>query len=247
MHNNREAWPPPSPWPIRITATNTCLFEPAQKKVVLSMTTSVKRRTIRRLALLTVAAVTALTTATACGDDGGGGTTGGPVTLKLFTQTPQGGSEGPYPATVKKFEAANPNIKVEINTAQDYSNVLRTQLQGGSGPDVFYVTGGGGNIHAVLPLAQQNQLKELTADWAKKAVPESARSHFSREGKQYALPVDLVPITQTVNLTTYKELGLSPAKTLDELYSQCAAAAARGKSLFAVAGAVPPNLALHVI
>jgi raffinose/stachyose/melibiose transport system substrate-binding protein len=148
---------------------------------------------------------------------------------------------------VRKFEAANPNIKVEINTAQDYSNVLRTQLQGGSGADVFYVTGGGGNLHAVLPLAQQNQLKELTADWAKKAVPASAKEHFTREGKQYALPVDLVPITQTVNLTAYKELGLSPAKTLDELYSQCAAATARGKSLFAVAGAVPQNLALHAI
>ena len=67
---------------------------------------------------------------------------------------------------------------------------------------------------------------------------------FNIDDKTFGIPVDLAPVSMIVNLTAYKELGIDPATTLDEAYEQCATARAAGKSLYAIAGAGPPNLGL---
>ena len=74
------------------------------------------------------------------------------MTITLGTQTAQGG-EGPYRPVVAEFEKENPNITVNlVETPTDsYAQVLRTQLQAGNAPDVFYGQPGAGNPNAILP------------------------------------------------------------------------------------------------
>ena len=54
---------------------------------------------------------------------------------------------------VAEFEKENPNITVDlVETPTDsYAQVLRTQLQAGNAPDVFYGQPGAGNPNAILP------------------------------------------------------------------------------------------------
>jgi raffinose/stachyose/melibiose transport system substrate-binding protein len=167
------------------------------------------------------------------------------VTITLGTQTAQGG-EGPYRPVIAEFEKENPNITVNlVETPTDsYAQVLRTQLQAGNAPDVFYGQPGGGNPNAILPSAEAGYLTPLTESWAKDAIPAGSEALFNLDDKTYGIPVDLAPVSMIANLTAYKELGIAPATTLDEAYQQCATAKAAGKSLYMIAGAGPPNLGL---
>src|SRR6478735_6376140 len=184
-------------------------------------------------------------TSSAAGGSGSAAASGEAVTITLGTQTAQGG-EGPYRPVVAEFEKANPNITVNlVETPTDsYAQVLRTQLQAGNAPDVFYGQPGAGNPNAILPSGEAGYLTPLTESWATDAIPAGSESLFTLDGKTYGIPVDLAPVSMIANLTAYKELGIEPATTLDEAYQQCATAKAAGKSLYMIAGAGPPNLGL---
>ncbi|NAZ83545.1 extracellular solute-binding protein, partial [Kineococcus sp. R8] len=196
------------------------------------------------------AALAATSALTACG--GGSGSAdegGGDVTVTMAVQTPQSG-EGAFRPMVAAFEKANPTIDIDlVETPTDsYANVLRTQLQGGNAPDVFYGTAGRGNLNAVLSLGEAGFVEPLTGEaWAEAAVPPSATSLYVSDGELYALPVDLVPASIVVNNDTYAELGLPKATTFAELLQQCRTLAGQGKSEFAIAGSAGPNLGMHAL
>ena len=180
------------------------------------------------------------------GGSGSAAASGEAVTITLGTQTAQGG-EGPYRPVVAAFEAENPNITVNlVETPTDsYAQVLRTQLQAGNAPDVFYGQPGAGNPNAILPSGEAGYATDLSSySWATGAIPANSETLFTLDGKTYGVPVDLAPVSMIANLTAYKELGIEPATTLDEAYQQCATAKAAGKSLYMIAGAGPPNLGL---
>lgn len=186
------------------------------------------------------------TSAASSGGSGSAAASGEAVTITLGTQTAQGG-EGPYRPVVAAFEAENPNITVNlVETPTDsYAQVLRTQLQAGNAPDVFYGQPGGGNPNAILPSGEAGYAADLSSySWATGAIPAGSEDLFTLGGKTYGIPVDLAPVSMIANLTAYKELGIEPATTLDEAYEQCATARAAGKSLYMIAGAGPPNLGL---
>ncbi|MDW8339710.1 MAG: ABC transporter substrate-binding protein, partial [Thermoleophilia bacterium] len=101
------------------------------------------------------------------------------VTLKLLAQSTGAGGNVQMQAVIEKFQQRYPNIKVDatflpIGTA--YAQALRTQLQAGNAPDVFYVTAGSGGLQSVLPLAREGYVADLSRrPWAKDHVPENAR------------------------------------------------------------------------
>lgn len=184
--------------------------------------------------------------ASASGGSGSAAASGDAVTITLGTQTAQGG-EGPYRPVVAAFEQENPNITVNlVETPTDsYAQVLRTQLQAGNAPDVFYGQPGAGNPNAILPSGEAGYAADLSSySWATGAIPAGSETLFTLDGKTYGIPVDLAPVSMIANLTAYKELGIEPATTLDEALEQCATARAAGKSLYMIAGAGPPNLGL---
>src|SRR6476620_3243765 len=116
-------------------------------------------------------------TSSAAGGSGSSAASGEAVTITLGTQTAQGG-EGPYRPVIAEFEKANPNITVNlVETPTDsYAQVLRTQLQAGNAPDVFYGQPGGGNPNAILPSAEAGYLTPLTESWATDAIPAGSEA-----------------------------------------------------------------------
>lgn len=205
-----------------------------------------RRSTTRSRILAGFIAGAVVATTAACSSGGGTAADDGPVTIKFAAETPTDG-EGPYRALAKAFEAANPDIKVEVveTPLDSYANVLRTQLRGGNAPDVFYGAPGTGNSNALLTLADAGLVEDLgDADWVTTAVPTSSKNLFEVDGKTYAVPLDVSPSTEIVNQTAYAAAGIKPATTMAELLGQCATLKSAGKSMFAVAGSVPGNLSL---
>jgi raffinose/stachyose/melibiose transport system substrate-binding protein len=143
----------------------------------------------------------------------------------------------------KAFEAANPGIKIKTESFpnQTFYSVLKTQLQGGGGPDVWVGTAGTGDQGSVLTFGQAGLAADLTSQpWASQ-VPAVAKSQYYSGGKLYAVPMDYVPYAWVYNVTNYKKWGVSTPKTLSEALSICSTAKGKGDIGFAIAGAVPAN------
>ena len=93
-------------------------------------------------------------------------------TLKVLAQS-NGQGNPQLQAIFDRFQQLNPSIKIDatyLPIGTTYANTLRTQLQGGNAPDVFYVTAGSGGLQSVLPLAKAGYV----ADLAEAAVGEDA-------------------------------------------------------------------------
>ena len=110
------------------------------------------------------------------------------VTLKLATW--DNTSNNVVTDAVAAFEAANPNIKVEIIDipSADYTTKLSVMLNGGSDVDAFYIKDG----DTAKSLVEKGQLADLssyiTTDGIDLAAYNGLAENFSFDGKQYALP-----------------------------------------------------------
>ena len=111
-----------------------------------------------------------------------------PVTLKLATW--DNTSNTTVSDTVAAFEAANPNIKVEIIDipSADYTTKLSVMLNGGSDVDAFYIKDG----DTAKSLVEKGQLADMSdyisADGVNLADYNGLAENFTFDGKQYALP-----------------------------------------------------------
>ena len=110
------------------------------------------------------------------------------VTLKLATW--DNTSNNVVTDAVAAFEAANPNIKVEIIDipSADYTTKLSVMLNGGSDVDAFYIKDG----DTAKSLVEKGQLADMSsyiaADSINLADYNGLAENFSFDGKQYALP-----------------------------------------------------------
>ena len=208
----------------------------------------------RFLSAAALASVTALALS-ACGgaspSSGPVAEESGPVDITLATPAYTGGGAGnPYLALIDAFKAKNPNITVKLveSPNDQHGQTMRTQLQAGNAPDLFYVTAGRGNNQSFAALAEAGYLQDLTDQkWAADAIPASAKNLYYDNDALFAVPADLAPITELENTGVLKDLGLKPATTLDEVIGQCKAVRAAGKSLFAVAGTSGANTGLQAM
>lgn len=110
------------------------------------------------------------------------------VTIKVSTW--DNTSNNSVSDTVKAFEAANPNIKVEIIDipSADYTTKLSVMLNGGSDLDAFYVK----DSDTTKSLVDKGQVADLTElikkDNVDMAGYNGLAEAFVFDGKQYALP-----------------------------------------------------------
>jgi raffinose/stachyose/melibiose transport system substrate-binding protein len=170
------------------------------------------------------------------------------VTLKFIAQSTGQGGNGPMSAVIANFEKANPDIKVEqeyLPIGTTYANALRTRLQSGNAPDVFYVSAGSGGLQSVLPLARAGFVADLAKrPWAKR-VPANSRSLYYIGNKLYAVPIQLVPVGVMYQPNIYSQLGIRVPTTTAQLLAACRTAKSKGKAgLLNVAGASVQNAAL---
>jgi raffinose/stachyose/melibiose transport system substrate-binding protein len=173
----------------------------------------------------------------------------GPVTIKLIAQS-NGQGNPQLDQLFALFMKKNPDIKVEatyLPIGESYANTLRTELQGGNAPDVFYVSPGSGALASELPLAKAGYLADLSKrPWAKKIpLATSWVPQFWQNGKLWAVPIDVVPIGVMSQPPLLKELGISKfPTTFAQLVAACKTAKAKGKSFLNIAGASAQNAGL---
>lgn len=137
------------------------------------------------------------------------------VTLKFWDnqQTESGLSQYQQEA-VKRFEAENPNIKVEVTTIPypEYQQRLLTAVQGGNAPDVSTLDqiwiGAFAQAGAIMPLDDQAKAAGLTSDKFFKGAWDSA----NYDGKLWGIPFNVdVWSFSYVNNKLLKEAGVDPA------------------------------------
>ncbi|MFF4818711.1 extracellular solute-binding protein [Kitasatospora sp. NPDC001309] len=181
------------------------------------------RRGIAASALVVALAVSMA----ACGSSGGSGSDGkadGPVTL-TYWDTSNATNEAPnYQELAKKFEAANPNIKVNfVNVPFDQAqNKLQTAMGAKGAPDVFRSEVGWTAAFAKAGFLEPLDGTPAAADTS--AFQPSLIQQASYGGKLYGVPL----VTDTLGLLYNKDLfakaGITEApKTWDELKTDAAA------------------------
>ena len=217
--------------------------------------TQLRSRTHRRpaLRLLAWAAAGGLTL-TACsgsdgGDDAGGdGAAGGSTGFSLGVPITEAG-ESPYKALADRYMEENPDVTVDLQELPNdgFAQALRTQLQAGNAPDVFYVTPGGGNPQALIPFAEAGYLEPLTGTSAEDTIPESNLPQFTVDGEVYGQALDLAVVASVANVTAMEADGFEMPESYGEVLEQCPAVAEKGKSVFVLAGAMPPNTGLAAL
>jgi raffinose/stachyose/melibiose transport system substrate-binding protein len=173
-----------------------------------------------------VAAAVALTAMSlaACGGGGsdsgagGGASSGGPVTMTFWHNSTTGDGKAFWASTVADFEAANPNVKINVQAIQneEMDGKLQTALNSGAPPDIFMARGGG----KLADIVAAGQVKDLTdsIDPATKAsVSEGVLSAFAVEGKVYGMPTAVLPGGMCYSRTCSRRPGSpirrSPSRT----------------------------------
>ncbi|MFF2141854.1 extracellular solute-binding protein [Kitasatospora sp. NPDC058190] len=181
------------------------------------------RRGIAASALVVALAVSMA----ACGSSGGSGSDGkadGPVTI-TYWDTSNATNEAPnYQELAKKFEAANPNIKVNfVNVPFDQAqNKLQTALGAKGAPDVFRSEVGWTAAFAKAGFLEPLDGTPAAGDTS--TFQPSLIQQAKYDGKLYGVPL----VTDTLGLLYNKELftkaGITEApKTWDELKTDAAA------------------------
>lgn len=99
-------------------------------------------RTILGGAAVLVAGALALS---GCSGGGSGTNADGSVTLTFWHNSTTGDGKQYWQDTAAAFEAAHPNVKIEIQAIQneDMDGKLQTALNSGDAPDIFMARGGG--------------------------------------------------------------------------------------------------------
>jgi raffinose/stachyose/melibiose transport system substrate-binding protein len=137
---------------------------------------------------------------------------------------------------VTDFKAKYPKVDVKINyQGGDLGSVILTQFQAGTAPDVILAFPGGDPASAsdnVAPLAKSGRIASFTADWQSQ-IPDVWKSSVEYDNKLYAFPGALQPLAAMYNQTLLDEKGLKVPTTLDEVYSLCTAAKAKGVYAYA--------------
>jgi len=152
----------------------------------------------------------------------------------------------PWDVVNANFEKAYPNIKVNMAYVPTATlpQVLLTQLQAGSGPDLFYGSGGSGGANSILPLAKQGYAADLSGQaWSKK-LPSEFDPVEKIGTKRYMFPLDIPAIGIMYNPVLLKQEGFSVPASFAQLLSLCKAAQSKGLSALTIAGAASPNVGL---
>lgn len=134
-----------------------------------------------------------------------------PVTLNLAIQGEDRNELDVYKQTIAKFEAANPNIKVNIDWLpwDPYHQKLQTQFAAGTPPDVFWLWINEMPYYAarnlLTPLDDYIQKDKFKLDDFFKATIDA----YTYKGKLYAIPRETSMITLYYNKDAFDAAGVA--------------------------------------
>lgn len=190
----------------------------------------------RLVATLLASTVIAAGLAGCTNDTGGSDSEDGKTTITWGSL----GSEKPAPEQIiKAFEAANPDIKVNVSYSgtDEYQTLMRTKLSAGTAPDVFFTWPGDGNSMAMKVIQRAGLLADLSDEPFVDNITDSFKPLQSVDGKTYLATVTAAGIGAVFNMTAMTEAGLEVPETWSEVLGFCADAKEKGKTAYALAAA----------
>jgi multiple sugar transport system substrate-binding protein len=110
---------------------------------------------------------------------------------------------------IKRFEAANPNIKIEASWYEKNAlfAALKTSLRAGTGPDIFYAE------PEQVEYMQNDLLLDLTPlNWA--GIEPWAKEIWTYKGKPYGMPLEAWSVELYYNKKTLADLGVTVPASL---------------------------------
>ena len=136
---------------------------------------------------------------------------------------------------VAKFQAANPDIDVQMNTTEHeaFKTAIRTILAADKGPDV--ATWFAGNRMAGF--VADGLFGDISDVWAQEGLANTMASTMPSVtfgGKQYALPYSYYQWGVYYRKDIYDANGISVPKTYDEFLDNCKKLSAKGIASVAI-------------
>ncbi|WP_336626584.1 MULTISPECIES: extracellular solute-binding protein [unclassified Microbacterium] len=173
----------------------------------------------KRWLIGSAALVAAALALSACSGSGSGDATeGGKVSMTFWHNSTTGEGKQYWDDTVAAFEAAHPNVSIEVQSIQneEMDGKLQTSLNSGEGPDIFMARGGGKLADIVAAGQVMDITSGISAD-AKSAVG-AALNAFAVDGKNYGMPVSILPSGMYYSQDLFTQAGVTAnPTTLDEL------------------------------
>jgi raffinose/stachyose/melibiose transport system substrate-binding protein len=185
--------------------------------------------------MTSVLAIAALSTSllAACGGGGDDKDTagGGKVKLELFSNKVE--SINTYKELIKKFEAENPDIKIELNAPPEAETVLKTRLTKNDLPDIMSI---GGNA-TYGEIARAGVLKDFSdSDLVDKIQPAYVDMVGKLVGSEkegvFGIPYATNANAVIYNKAKFEELGVTVPTTWDEFIAIADKAKAAGQPAF---------------
>jgi multiple sugar transport system substrate-binding protein/raffinose/stachyose/melibiose transport system substrate-binding protein len=169
--------------------------------------------------LLTASAVVAATALALSGCSGGGDADAdGKVTMTFWQNSTTGDGVAYWEKMVTDFEAANPNVTIEMQSIQneEMDGKLQTALNSGDAPDIFMARGGG-KLADVVAAGQAMDITDKLTDATKTALG-GVVSAFEIDGKNYGVPIAVLPSGIYYSQDLFDKAGITEApKTIEEL------------------------------
>lgn len=125
--------------------------------------------------------------------------------------------EAALEALIEGFNAKYPDVQVdyEIKADGDYDSLLKTAIQAGSGPDLFWTNGTA--TATMLDLAANNAIANLTDSVDFSFISENAMDIATVDGKAYSIPwMNMDTRAVFYNKDMFEENGWELPKTFSE-------------------------------
>lgn len=144
------------------------------------------------------------------------------ITLTLWSiATESDNYHQPYLNAIADYEAAHPNVKIDLETFENesYKTKLKSAVASNELPDIFFTWGGGfsqpfveaGRVLCVDE-AYKNYINEL---------PEVMLTNLTFDGKKYGSVYTMNVSMLFYNKDMFARYGLQPPSTFDELKTVC--------------------------
>lgn len=152
------------------------------------------------------------------GSGGGGGAAAAAATFWFLSGKPQ---QDIREATVKRFNAANPNSTIKYTEFQNdaYKTKIKTAIGAGQGPTIIWGWGGGG----LKEYVKNDQVEDLTSFFSENAALKAKLFPASFEAasvdkKIYAMPAETVaPIVLYYNKKAFEKVGAQPPQSWGDI------------------------------
>ncbi|MCD9026215.1 ABC transporter substrate-binding protein [Cohnella silvisoli] len=133
---------------------------------------------------------------------------------------------------VDQFEAANPNIKVDVQPVKydDYYTLLKTKMAGGDVVDVFTLNAGA----QTKLFVDGGYVEDLTGMPFMENFDPNVLKAQATDGKNYVMPVNATPIAVFYNKKIFTDLGLEIPRTFDAMIAAGKKIKEAGKTPFAL-------------